>query len=74
MKASETSIAPKTLIEKIWLSWARPLVPGAAVPALLTSTSSRLNCWVTVSIALEIEVSSSTSSCRSEMVPFGSVF
>lgn len=39
MKASETSVAPITFVEKIWFSLARPLLLGAAEPALLSRMS-----------------------------------
>jgi hypothetical protein len=73
MKASETSVAPITFVEKIWFSLARPLLLGAAEPALLSRMSSRLNCLDTVSTAWAMEVSSSTSSWRRDRVPLRSL-
>lgn len=73
MKASETSVAPITFVEKIWFSLARPLLFGAAEPALLSRMSSRLNCSETVLTAWAMEVSSSTSSWRRDRVPLGSL-
>lgn len=73
MKASETSVAPITFVEKIWFSLARPLLLGAAEPALLSRMSRRLNCSDTVLTAWDMEVSSSTSSWRRDSVPLGSL-
>lgn len=69
MKASETRLAPITFVEKIWFSLARPLLLGAAEPALLIRMSSRLNCSSTVCTAWVMEVSSSTSSWSRDRVP-----
>jgi hypothetical protein len=69
MKASETSIAPKTFVENILCSLSRPVEPGEVVPALLMKTSTRPNCSETRFTALEMEVSFSTSSWRTESVP-----
>lgn len=73
MNASETSVAPITFVEKISFSRARPLLLGAAEPALLSRMSRRLNCSDTVLTACAMEVSSDTSSWRRDRVPLGSL-
>jgi hypothetical protein len=69
MKASETSVAPITFVEKIWFNLVQPVLVGARSRALPIRTSSRLYCSSTVCTAWVMEVSSSTPSCSRDRVP-----